>query len=158
MINTMNSRRLWVLALACLATAIMAVHMFMFVPVPSYLEIILVVSSAGVCVVLLLEALSWNNNVTAKTGLYLFLGVCLCLTLLFGGATLTATSEQLHHIAALIEQDEAFRRFFNERYGHRGMLSMLDAWRLQAFAAHDTNAWPKAVEAFVDAKNMFKGT
>ena len=156
MIKTMIRQRYSALVLAGLATCVMAVHIFMFAPAPSYLELILVLSSVGVCIVLLLEAFNLNNKVTAKTGLYLFVAVCLCLTLLFGGSTLTATTEQLHHIAALIERDEAFRTFYFERYGHRGMLSMLDGWRLQAFAAYDPEEWKKAVEAFVDAKNGFK--
>ena len=156
MIETMIPQKYAALALAGLATFVMAVHVFMFVPAPSHLELILVLSSVGVCVVLALEGLNLNNAITAKTGLYLFVGVCLCLTLLFGGSTLTATTEQLHHIAALIEHDEGFREFFYESYGRRGMLSMLDAWRLQAFAGYDANEWEKAVEAFVNAKNQFK--
>lgn len=152
----MHAKRILILCLAVLATIVLGVHTFLWAPAPSYLEIVFIISCIGVCFVLFLEVFEFNSVRSARFGFYLFLGAGACLTSLFGASFLTATTEQLYHVAGLLERDEVFREFFYERYGRREMLSMLDGLRLQAFAAYNVNEFPQAVDAFVKARGAFR--
>lgn len=153
---TMRTKRILILCLAVMATTVLGLHTFLWAPAPSYLEILLIMSSIGVCVVLFLEVFEFNSVRSARFGFYLFLGACVCLTSLFGASFLTATTEQLYHVAVLLEREEVFRAFFYERYGRQEMLSMLDGLRLQAFAAYNVNDFPQAVDEFVKARSAFR--